>query len=225
MTETPMAGRPLRAALPRWSPELPVEPLRELLARGGILAIPTESSYGLAADPRSAAGVEAIYRVKERERGKALLVVAADLGQLAALGAELEAPLMATVAAVWPAPLTAILPLAAGPAPPAAAGGSTLAARVPAHAELRKLLTRLGFALTATSANRAGEEPITDPSRLDDLLAGEDAVIWDAGTLPGGPPSTLVALHPDGFEILRQGAFDTGTFSAGGESRKVLPPG
>ena len=69
-----------RSSLPRFAPGEDVEPLRALLARGGVVAIPTESSYGLAADPRSAVGVEAIYRVKERERGKALLVVASSLG-------------------------------------------------------------------------------------------------------------------------------------------------
>lgn len=220
-----MTSRPMTGLLPRWSPGEPLEPLRELLGRGGILAIPTESSYGLAADPRSAAGVAAIYRIKERERGKPLLVVAADLEQIEALGADTAVPGIDLLVAAWPAPLTAILPLRPGFAPAAAAGGSTLAARVPAHAELRKLLVRLGFALTATSANLAGLEPITEPSRLDELLAGEDAAVWDAGELPGGPPSTLVALSKDGFEILRQGAFAAGTFPAGSESRKVLPPG
>ncbi len=204
----------MREGLPRWSPGEPLEPLRRLLDRGGVFAIPTESSYGLAADPRSSRGVEAIYRVKERERGKALLVVAADLGQLAALGADSEAPGVAEIAAFWPAPLTAILPLRTGFSPPAAAGGSTLAARIPAHAELRDLLARLGFALTATSANLAGAEPIVEPAGLDLLLAGEDALIWDAGTLPGGPPSTLVEPSPEGWKILREGAF----------RGKVFPP-
>lgn len=196
--------------LPRWKPGRPLKPLRDLLARGGLLAIPTESSYGLAADPRSAAGVAAIYRVKERERGKPLLVVAADLGQLEALGALTGAPGVAEIAAFWPAPLTVLLPLRPGQDLPAAAGGSTLAARIPAHRELRKLLARLGFALTATSANLAGAEPIVEPARLDELLAREDAVIWDAGPLPGGPPSTLVEPRPGGLTILREGAFATG---------------
>lgn len=196
-----------RSSLPRFAPGEDVEPLRALLARGGVLAIPTESSYGLAADPRSAVGVEAIYRVKERERGKALLVVASSLDQLAAIGVDTEAPGLAAIAALWPAPLTAVLPLRSGFLLPAAAGGSTLAARIPAHAELRYLLTRLGFAVTATSANLAGAEPICDPDELDALLAGVDAAIWDGGRLAGGPPSTLVELRPEGWKVLRAGAF------------------
>lgn len=211
--------------LPRWRPGLPLEPLYELLERGGILAIPTESSYGLAADPRSAAGIAAIYRVKERERGKPLLVVAADLAQLAALGADVAAPGVAEIAALWPAPLTVLVPLAAGAELPAAAGGSTLAARIPAHAELRKFLGRLGFPLTATSANRAGAEPILEPSGLEELLSGEDAAIWDAGLLPGGPPSTLVEPLPGGgSKILRHGAFAAGLLPARLLSRRGDPP-
>lgn len=200
--------------LPRWSPAEGIGTLRKLLGRGGLLAIPTESSYGLAADPRNRSGVDAIYRVKERERGKALLVVAADLAQLEALGADTAAPGVSEIAAFWPAALTAILPLRAPSGLPAAAGGSTLAARIPAHRELRDLLARLGFALTATSANLAGAEPIVDPAGLDGLLAGEDAAIWDAGILPGGPPSTLVEPSPEGWKILREGAF----------RGKVFPP-
>jgi L-threonylcarbamoyladenylate synthase len=210
--------------LPRWAPGLPIGPLRELFARGGLLAIPTESSYGLAADPRSAAGVAAIYRVKERERGKPLLVVAADLAQLEALGALTGAPGVAEIAALWPAPLTVLLPLREGQDLPAAAGGSTLAARIPAHADLRDFLARLGFALTATSANLAGAEPIVEPARLDELLAGEDAVVWDAGLLPGGPPSTLVEAGPDGLKVLRAGAFATGLLPGRQARGEAIPP-
>jgi len=193
--------------LPRWSPRDGIEGLRDFFARGGLMAIPTESSYGLAADPRNPDGVEAVYRVKERERGKALLVVGADLGQLAALGIDPQASGAAAIAARWPAPLTVILPLGPAAELPAAAGGSTLAFRIPAHDELRKMLSRLGFALTATSANRAGAEPIVNPSDLDSLLAGSDAIVWDDGELPGGPPSTLVEKAGAGWNVLRQGAY------------------
>ena len=95
-----------------WRPGDPIEPLRALLARGGVLAIPTESSYGLGADPRNPEGVEAIYRIKRRERGKPLPVVVADLAQLADLGIDPGLPILEALAACWPAPLTAVLPIA-----------------------------------------------------------------------------------------------------------------
>ena len=171
------------------------------------MAIPSESSYGLAVDPGNRAGVEAVYRLKRRDAGKPLLVVGADADQLTGW-IDTDSPALAALRGLWPAPLTAILPLRPdGPPPPASAGGSTLAVRVPAHDRLRALLQELGSAVTATSANLAGEAPVLDPSELPKLLAGERAMIVDDGVLPGGPPSTLVLADDDQLRVLRQGAF------------------
>jgi L-threonylcarbamoyladenylate synthase len=194
---------------PVWRWGDPVEPLRELLARGGVLAIPTESSYGLGADPWNQAGVETIYRIKHRERGKPLPVVVASPDDLVPLGIDLgndpDLNIVKRLFALWPAPLTVILPVARPL--PASAGESGLAVRVPGHERLRELLAALGHGLTATSANRSGGEPVLDPAELPELLAGEDAMIVDGGVLPGGPPSTLVAIRGEGLEVLRPGRF------------------
>ena len=180
-------------------------PLQALLLRGGILAIPTESSYGLGADPRNSAGVEAIYRIKRRERGKALPVVVAGREQLRHLGADPNLYIVERLFALWPAPLTAVLPISRPIA--ASAGESRLAVRVPGHEKLRELLAELGHGLTATSANRSGGEPVLDPAEAAELLAGEDALVVDGGVLPGGPPSTLVAIEGEGLVVLRTGSF------------------
>ena len=141
-----------------WAWDGDLNEVRTALVDGRILAIPTESSYGLAVDPRSVAGVEAIYRLKERERGKPLPVVAGNLEQAIDLGVERnDAIRMAETH--WPAALTVVAPLRAGLSVPAAAGGDTLAVRVPDHDRLRTLLQALGHPLTATSANRSGEPP------------------------------------------------------------------
>ena len=191
--------------IPLWRPGDPVAPLRDLLARGGILAIPTESSYGLAVDPGNPAGVAAVYRVKRREAGKALPVVVAGAAQLASLGVDPNLYIVRRLLALWPAALTAVLPIA-HPLP-ASAGARSLAVRVPAHAALRELLSALGHGLTATSANLSGGEPILDPAAAAELLAGEDATVVDGGILPGGPPSTLVAIEGEGLRVLRAGSF------------------
>jgi L-threonylcarbamoyladenylate synthase len=180
----------------------PLGPLLETLRRGGILAIPTESSYGLGVDPRSETGVETIYRIKGRERGKPLPLVVADQVQLAALGVVWDDHLL-PLAECWPGPLTLVLPLK-GPLP-AAAGADTVAVRVPGHARLRGLLAELGTGLTATSANRSGEPPELEPRQVASLLAGHDAVVIDDGPLPGGPPSTVVAWREGRLEVLRRG--------------------
>jgi L-threonylcarbamoyladenylate synthase len=194
----------------RWRWGEPVEPLARLVARGGVLAIPTESSYGLGVDPRSAPGVEAVLRIKGREGGKALPVVAASAEQLAGLGIALDLPILARLRRCWPGPLTAVVPIARPL--PASLGGDTLAVRVPGHRRLRRLLADLGTPLTATSANRSGGEPLVEPAAVVELLAGEDAAVVDDGRLSGGPPSTLIALPAaagDGprFVVLREGAY------------------
>lgn len=195
-------------SVPFWHFGDPLAPLQAVLARGGVLAVPTESSYGLGVDPRNRAGVEAVYRIKGREGGKALPVVVAGRGQLAGLGIDPDLPILIPLSACWPGPLTVVLPLAkTEPQVPAAAGQETLAVRVPGHAGLRGLLVALGHGLTATSANRSGEPPVLDPDAAAALLAGEDAIVVDGGRLPGGAPSTLVAIEESGPVVLRSGSF------------------
>jgi len=193
----------IRTRVPVWRFGDPVAPLRAAVERGAILAIPTESSYGLAVDPRHAGGVEAIYRVKRRAPRAALLVVAHDGSALATLGVDTTSPAARRFLELGPAPLTAVLPLARPL--PASAGEASLAVRIPADARLRQLLAALG-PLTATSANVSGEPPILELGALHALLAGEDAWIVDGGVLPGGAPSTLVDLRGTP-QILRSGAF------------------
>jgi L-threonylcarbamoyladenylate synthase len=225
-------------AVLRWRFGSPVAPLRAILDRGGVLAIPTESSYGLAADPWNPEGIARVYRLKGREGGKALPLVAADLDQVAALGVDPESPELARLARVWPAPLSAVLEVTGGLGAgrgPAAAGDlsaaahlvaaadlvaaapdGTVAVRIPDHPGLRGLLAALGRPLTATSANRSGEPPVLDPDAAARLLEGEDAAVVDGGTLPGGPPSTLVRFCAGRPEVLREGAV------AAAEARRLL---
>lgn len=189
----------------------PVAELRAALWRGEVAAVPTESSYGLAVDPRSAAAVERVFALKARDRGKPLPVVAASLEQVLALGVRRDDPGLRWALRHWPAPVTVLLDVAAPL--PAMAGASKLAVRLPAHAGLRRLLGEVGMALTATSANVAGEPPITRPADLGPRLG--DALHWivDGGELPGGAPSTVVAWSATPgssagrLEVLRPGAF------------------
>ncbi len=193
-------------SLRRWYPGDEVAPLRQHLADGGVLIIPTESSYGLAVDPRNATGVQAVYRLKGREGGKPLPVVAADGQQILHLGVAPSSPGLATAHRLWPAPLTVVLPIAEPLA--ATAGSATLAVRIPAHPPLRQLLQALGCPLTATSANFSGDPPIIEPSQLQALMGEQDVILIDDGVLSGGAPSTLVRPLVGGVEVLRQGAFD-----------------
>jgi L-threonylcarbamoyladenylate synthase len=185
-----------------------MDSLRDLLHRGGIIAVPTESSYGLAVDPCNPKGVRAVYELKGRPASAALPVAVAHRDQLMSLGIAVLAPGLDRLLALWPAALTAVLPLAPGTTLPAADGSTgTVAVRIPDHPSLRRLLEELG-PLTVTSANRSGEPPVTDPDAVAALLAGWDGAVVDEGVLPGGPPSTLVQWRDHGWAVLRGGRFD-----------------
>jgi L-threonylcarbamoyladenylate synthase len=176
------------------------------LDRGDFLAIPTESSYGLAADPRNAAGVAGVFRFKGRPPDKPLPVVLGDLAQLTMLGGDPGASELAELRTLWPAPLTVIVPIRRPL--PATAGAASLAIRIPAHKRLRSLLSELNRPLTATSANPAGREPVSKLVDLHRLLTGWPGIILDDGDLPGGLASTIVQWTKDGLAVLREGAID-----------------
>lgn len=189
----------------RWTWGDPVDRLVETLAGGGVLAIPTESSYGLAVDPLDSAGVDRIFELKGRDRSRPLPVVGTDRRQIAGLGVDLDLPGVGVLSDLWPAPLTLVLPLLRPVA--AAAGGDTLAVRVPAHRRLRELLVDLGHPLTATSANRTGGPPVLEPDQAADLVAETGGAVVDDGRLRGGPPSTMVTWRDGSWALLREGRF------------------
>ena len=178
--------------------------LGKLLRGGGVAAVPTESAYGLATDPRSDLGVERIRALKGRSADKPLLVLCADREQLASLGLAAPDELLARFGALWPAALTVVFALAEPIA--ASLGGATLAVRIPAEPRLRTLLKQTG-PVTGTSLNRSGAAPCTDPDEAERLFSSELDVLVDGGATRGGAPSTLVDATVDPPRLLRAGAF------------------
>jgi L-threonylcarbamoyladenylate synthase len=169
-----------------------------------VAAVPTETFYGLAADPMNETGVRRVMVLKGREAGKPLLALIGDRRQLARLGVAADAPTLDRFFALWPAPLTVVLPLARPIA--ASQGAATLGVRVPSHAALRQLLARVG-PVTGTSLNRAGAEPCSDADDAARAAPDEIDVLVDGGNTPGGLPSTLLDATVDPPRILRPGAF------------------
>lgn len=192
-----------RAEVWCWGESLDV--IRDYLAAGRMLAVPTESSYALAVDPRSVEGVERVYQFKSRAGDKPLPVVVGSLEQLAMLGIDIDYPGLRVLASIWPAPLSVVVPIRQPL--PASGASRSLAVRIPDHPRLVELLNSLQSPLTATSANSSGEAPICDPVELALELAARPALIVDDGHLPGGPPSTMVALGSEGLEVLRVGRY------------------
>lgn len=175
-----------------------------VLAAGGLVVFPTDTLYGLAADPRQEAAVLRIFEVKGRREGVALPLVAGTTAQAEEAG-RFDARGRALAAAFWPGPLSIVVPAAPRLARAVVAADGTVAVRVPAHDAARGLAAALGFAVTATSANRSGAPPATTAAEAADGLPGIDLVL-DGGPSPGGPPSTIVRLDAGGPVLLRAGA-------------------
>lgn len=175
-----------------------------ILAGGGLVAVPTETVYGLAARADDGVAVARVYAAKGRPAFNPLIVHVLRRRQAEAL-AHVTPEAAALMAAFWPGPLTLVLPLRPG-APVAAlvtAGLPTVALRAPAHALARALLAALGRPLAAPSANPSGRLSPTTAAHVLAGLSGRIDAVLDGGPCPVGVESTIVALDPP--RLLRAG--------------------
>ena len=177
-----------------------------LLRDGSLVAVPTETVYGLAARADSAAAVAGIYRAKGRPDFNPLIVHVSDLaavGRIAVIDARAEQ----LAARFWPGPLTLVLPLRSGAAiaPAVTAGLPTVALRCPAHPVMRAVLDACGLPLAAPSANRSGRVSPTTAVHVAGDLGDRIAMVLDGGPCAAGIESTIVALRKQGWAILRPG--------------------
>lgn len=189
----------------------------ELLRAGGLVALPTETVYGLAARADSDAAVARIYAAKGRPNFNPLIVHVASLAQAEAL-AEFPHEARDLAAAHWPGPLTLVLPRRRDATLAAAvtAGLPTVALRCPAHQVMRTVLERIGIPLAAPSANRSG---FVSPTSTDHVLATLDGridAVLDAGPCSSGIESTILAVRADGrVELLRPGPISSSALTPG----------
>jgi L-threonylcarbamoyladenylate synthase len=176
------------------------------LRKGGLVAVPTETVYGLAADSTDAAAVAEIYRAKGRPDFNPLIVHVPDLAAASKLG-QFNQLAVRFAEAFWPGPLTLVVPKA-DHCPVAAAvtaGLHTIALRAPAHPVMRELLDASGLYLAAPSANRSGAISPTTADHVASSLGSAAPLILDGGSCEKGIESTIVAIDGNDFRILRPG--------------------
>jgi L-threonylcarbamoyladenylate synthase len=176
-----------------------------VLDAAGIVAIPTDTVYGIACRIDAPGGIERLFAAKDRPPDRAIMVLVDELDQVAPL-VEVTAAAEA-LRGLWPGGLTLVLPLRPGAAPPAAltAGTRTLGVRVPDHATPRALARAVG-PLPTTSANPSGEPEARSAADVAARLAGRLDLILDGGESRGGVPSTVVDCGADRPRVLRAGA-------------------
>lgn len=167
-----------------------------VLRRGGLVVMPTDTVYGVAASPSIATAVKKIYEVKQRDLDKPLPLLSGDLEDALAFGASLGELEMALANRFWPGPLTLVV----------RAGEVSEGIRVPDHDVARELLKKAGGVLRVTSANISGRpEALTAEAAFDELGDKVDLIL-DAGPVPGGTPSSVVRVTGGKVDMLRTGA-------------------
>ncbi|AKM11938.1 translation factor Sua5 [Croceicoccus naphthovorans] len=195
-------------SLPRIMPadDTGVAEALRLLAAGEPVALPTETVYGLAARADSDAAVAAIYRAKGRPDFNPLIVHVANIAAAERL-AVVDERGRQLAKRFWPGALTMVLPLREGSGLAAAvtAGLPTVALRCPAHPVMRAVLANTAFPLAAPSANRSGAVSPTCAAHVAGSLADRIPLIIDGGQSGQGLESTIVALRPAGWQVLRPG--------------------
>jgi L-threonylcarbamoyladenylate synthase len=176
---------------------------------GGVVALPTDTVYGVAVALETAGGVERLFQVKRRPPDKGIMLLLDDAAQAATIG--IMGPAAAALAATfWPGGLSIIVPRRPEVALSAAltGGGPTIGLRVPDHDSPRALARTVG-PLPTTSANVSGLPEARDAAEIVDQLGAGVDLILDGGPAHGGPASTIVDCSGARPVILREGAIPT----------------
>ncbi len=175
--------------------------VRDVLSRGGLAILPTETSYMLAADASNEQAIRRLRSVKQRPDDQALSVAFATV-ELARKWTHWDSRAMLLANRFLPGPLTLILPIRDDVAPLYVSKGGWIGVRIPLLEPLLDILSLIDFPVTATSANPHG---MPEPFTIGQCVSDGD-VIWDAGVLPPNRPSTIVSLAGHPPECIRTGA-------------------
>ncbi len=209
------APRVLAVGLSNPEPAL-LEEAVACLRRGGLVAFPTETFYGLGANALDPDAVARVFRVKGRPEFKPILVLVDSVKMAESLALEVSDLARGLMAAYWPGPLTLVLRAAPTVPVELAAGTGTVGMRIPAHPVALALVRAASFPVTAPSANPSGEEPPVTAERVREFLGRRVDLILDGGPTPGGRPSTVLDLSVSPPRVLRAGALDVSAFLARG---------
>lgn len=206
-----------------------VQQASEALRAGKVVAIPTDTVYGLAAALDRADGISHLFSVKGRPREKAIPVLLSDPSQVQQVATGL--PEMAELLAhsFWPGALTLVLPalshLPTHVTSIAGDGLRTVAVRVPDHSLARAIIAASGGALAVTSANESGKPPALEAQEAATLRAFPPILVIDGGRIPGGIPSTVVLATGAMPVILREGAISAAAIAAALGNHDAVPGG
>jgi L-threonylcarbamoyladenylate synthase len=180
----------------------------EMVLRGGVIAFPTDTLYGLGCSLLDASAVEMIARLKRRDRSLAVISLIPDAAQVYGLAADITPVAERLMARFWPGPLSLIFRASAlVPATVRGAGG-TVALRCPKDRLCERLLDRIGGPVVASSANLTGQRPAETAEEVIRIFGNQVDLVLDGGPRHGGQSSTLVDVSGPRPRLLRRGAVD-----------------
>ena len=185
-----------------------------ILKKGGIVAYPTETFYGLAVDPENSRAIDALYTLKKRERNKTFSLIVPDIKVLHSWVSSYPQVYDTLISTFWPGPLTLIFSGLANRLTLVKDQNNTLAIRISSHPVAQKLVELWGKPLTASSANISGESSCTEGSRIEAFLGHRKVVILNGGSVCGGKGSTIVSCRGTRCNILRKGVISTSSIKA-----------
>ena len=175
----------------------------DILQRGGLVAFPTDTVYGVGALAFDGKAVESIYAAKDRPIEKAIPVLIADADDMEKIGIDIPDIAYQLAARFWPGPLTGVIPKKPT-LPESVSATNTVGVRVPDHETARALLRAAG-PMAVTSANISGQPSPSLAEEVFAQLGGRIDLIIDGGITPGGVPSTVVDCTGEDVKILREG--------------------
>lgn len=182
-----------------------IEYAAELLRRGEVVGIPTETVYGLAANAYDPEAVKRIFEAKGRPQDNPLIVHIADFEQIYSIAAEVPEQAKALADAYWPGPMTIILPKQDSIPLVTSGGLYTVGIRFPSHPIAQQIIRAAGVPLAAPSANTSGRPSTTTAQHVMEDLNGKIAAIIDGGPCTVGVESTVISLCGDKPRLLRPG--------------------
>lgn len=186
--------------------------VRRVLGESGLVALPTESFYGLAVAPFDEQSLARLWRAKGRSEGKPILVLIGDRLDLEPFVRSIPPAATVLMDAFWPGPLTIVFPAAVGLSDAVTAGTGSVGIRLSAWQPLVDLLRRVG-PVTGTSANREGMPPPRSAEEVQHSFGDAVDLIIDAGPTPGGRPSTVIDVQGP-IRIIRDGAIERDALAA-----------
>jgi tRNA threonylcarbamoyl adenosine modification protein (Sua5/YciO/YrdC/YwlC family) len=185
-----------------------------MLTRGCVIAIPTDTLYGLAADPFNLAAVDEIYRVKGRPEARALPILVNSLDQAMLLSREAPRNFLLLAEKFWPGALTLVVDASHRVPLKVTANTRRIALRWPKHKVVARLIDEFDAPITGTSANISGFPSCASAEQVMKQLGARVPLVLDAGENKAVLPSTIVELHNDEWRIGREGAVPSAEIEA-----------